>query len=114
MKDLIFYGENLVFRSGGEIRVSYRTDLISSNAGNFTVHQITGLEDLNVDDDILKKGLYSEFKKLPYSLAAFIAFAEANYLELSIQDSDGSNAEVLVVGYGSDSVPGDESWHTLG
>lgn len=113
MKDLIFYGENLVFRSGGVIRVTYRTDLISSNAKNFTVHQITGLEDINVDDDILKKGLYEEFKKLPYNLNAFIAFAEANYLELTIQDSNGANSEVLVVGYGSDSVPGDESWYTL-
>lgn len=113
MKDLVFYGENLVFRSGGQIRVTYRTDLISANARNFTVHQITGLEDLAVDDDILKKGLYSEFKKLPYNLDAFIAFAEANYLELTIQDSDGSNQETLVEGYGSDSVPGDESWFDL-
>lgn len=112
MKDLTFYGENLVFRSGGVIKVTYRTDLIGGNR-NFTVHQITGLEELNVEDDILKKGLYSEFKKLPYSLDAFIAFAQANYLELTSQESDGSGVQVLVEGYGSDSVPGTESWFEL-
>lgn len=110
MKDLTFYGENLVFRSGGALSVKYRTDLIDANAENFTVHTITGLEDLSVSDDILHKKLYSEFQKLPYSLQAFKQFAEDNYMELSISDSNGENSSVLVEGYGSDSVPGDESW----
>ena len=110
MKDLTFYGENLVFRAGGEIRVSFRTDLTSNTGNNFTVHQITGLEPLENSDDIIRKKLARDFKKLPYTLQAFKDFAEANYLELSIADSSGENSSVLIEGYGSDSVPGDESW----
>ena len=110
MKALIFYGENLVFRAGGVIRVSYRTDLIHSSAQNFTVMQVSGLDELELSNDILENKLAKDFKKLPYTLEAFKQFAEDNYMELSIQDSDGSNQEILVVGYGSDSVPSTESW----
>lgn len=110
MKDLVFYGENTVNRSGGVIRVQYRTDLIHSSAQNFTVMQVTGLDEMELSNNILENKLAKEFKKLPYTLEAFKQFAEDNYLELSIQNSDGSESEVLVEGYGSDSVPGDESW----
>ena len=110
MKDLTFYGVNLVRRSGGTIRVHYRTDLINAASNNFTVHQITGLEELEASDDILHKKLARDFKKLPYTLQAFKDFAEDNYLELRIADSNGENSSLLVEGYDSNSVPSSESW----
>ena len=100
MKDFIFTDP-----SESTAKVVYRTDLLGTNE-NFTVHQITGLE--NVQTFQQKKVLLLKtFGLNYYSKAAFKAFALANGLDLTMQDSNGENAEILI-DYNSDALA--QSW----
>ena len=102
MKDFIFSDP-----SESDSKVIYRTDLIGSNQ-NFTVHQITGLEDANRHRQV-KVALLKAFGKQKYSKQQFITFAQAHDLDLVMQDTDGSNSEILV-DYNSDWAS--DSWNS--
>lgn len=73
MKILRFYNEDL------SVDVQYKTDLINDNATNFTVLEVSGLDEAEIE-----KGI--DFKLLEYNLYQFIEFAQDNELALSTQD----------------------------
>jgi hypothetical protein len=62
--------------------VEFKVDLLGTN-DNFTVMDIVGLDDFEV-----KLGM--NFRRLPYTVAAFKAYAAANGLKLTKLDSNGS------------------------
>lgn len=103
MKDFIFQGTDL--------RVTYRTDSIDTQrtfSGNFTIHEIRGLEDAKVDRDE-EKQMIADFKQLPYNYQDFIQFAKKWGLRLTVQDTTGEDARVLVEEESSESVSGSVS-----
>jgi hypothetical protein len=94
MKDLRFYG-NI---GGTDIDFTFRTDLINPNAENFSVSQIQSGNDFNNGDEQSAdyQRLFGQFKRLPYNLSEFKAFAEEKNVNLSIADANGDNLELLV------------------
>lgn len=87
MKDFTFSDES------GSVNITYRTSLIGTD-GAFTI-----LQHPRLDDDPTKtfrdKKLAIAFKRLPYSVNAFITFAAANKLKLVMADSNGANSVIL-------------------
>lgn len=81
MKDFIFT------RNDTDTRVIYRTDCIGNNQ-NFTVMQITGLDEFDLNNSIEEKALAAAFKKLPTTLKTFVEFAEDHGLQLVVNDGD--------------------------
>lgn len=73
------------------IHVSYKTDLLAGNSGNFTVMQIDGLT--NLDQGSLV-GL--NFRKLNYDLATFKKFATDNNLKLTQIDQKAATILVAI------------------
>jgi hypothetical protein len=73
--------------------VVFRTDAIGS-ANNFTVHQITGLEEVPWDQQ--KKAGLLAFGKRETTKQALMTYAEDNQLNLVEQDSTGDNSTTLV------------------
>lgn len=72
---LIFTDYNSTFK------VEFKTDLIGTN-DNFTVMDIIGLDDAEI-----KLGM--NYRKLPYTVAAFKTFAANNGLKLQKLDANG-------------------------
>lgn len=74
MKSLIFKDEN------GTVNVEFKTDLINASANNFTVMEIKGLTSLD------QSAVGLNFNRLPYTIQAFVAFAQTNFLSLDLVD----------------------------
>ena len=93
MKDLRFFGTV----ESVEVDITFRTDLINAQAQNFTVSQIqVGSEFSTTDEsDADHVLLLNEFKRLPYNVHTFIAFAELYNLNLTMAESNGSDLEYL-------------------
>lgn len=99
MKDLKFTNQ------AGTIAVTYRTDLIDATANNFTVHQITGIDPQDALSTLntRERVMIGSFKKLPYNLFQFIAFADEWGLTLTSANTDGSGLVTLIGWDASDS-----------
>ena len=86
--------------------VTYKTDLLTGNTGNFNIMEIIGLSDKDITNDHHEDLLVASFTKGgTYTLAQFIAFATTWGLGLIRSESNGNNSTVLVID-GDDS----ESW----
>jgi hypothetical protein len=94
MKDLQFQGSV----GGQAIDITFRTDMISQEDEFFNVTQIQVGPDfeLNEESSDHHADLFNEFKRINHSLSAFKDHAEDKGLELTIQDADGDNRQVLV------------------
>ena len=85
MRDLIFSNTQNTFRK------EYKTDLLAS-WDNFTVHDIKVTGDYT-DDELIRAGI--SYEHLPYTKAAFIAFAVANNLTLTELDYSANTSTSL-------------------
>lgn len=72
--------KTLTFTDNDQVRVSYKTDLISETQQNFTVMEVFGLDTIEEKKQFL-------FQQLPSNLPAFRKFAEDNELELVMDDN---------------------------
>ena len=85
--------KDFIFSNGGEtFRLEYKTDHLGS-MDNFTVHDIVFSSDTLELDDIVRAGL--NYERLPFTLAAFKAYAVANNYNLSSLDYNNSAATTL-------------------
>lgn len=89
MKDLI------VKNQSGTINATFRTDLIDASANDFTIMTITGLSEQDTTNTYKEKKLINAFKKLQTTLQTFVAFCKLNELQLTLQNGDGSNPQIL-------------------
>lgn len=72
MKILRIYNEDL------SVDVQYKVDIVVEGQENFTVMEVTGLDDA-------ERELGISFRQLPYTLSSFVAFCEDNGFGLSAQ-----------------------------
>ena len=70
------------------LHVEYKTDYLTGQ-DNFTVHDVIGLDDAEIEFGL-------NFRRLPYTKAAFKAFATANNLTLKEIDTQANTTTALV------------------
>lgn len=84
------------------VRVQFYTDFqpqitsLANAQGNFTVMSISGLNPQNLSNSFHQK-LLSQFRQLPYTVQAFVAFAQLRGLGLLVAEPNGSQSVTLVV-----------------
>lgn len=102
MRDFIFadLGESVPANN-----VIFRTDAMTSSSENFTVHQITGLDDVTWDQQ--KKAALLAIGKKQTTRQTLINYAALYSLNLISQKTDGSNAVTLVTATNDSDT---ESW----
>lgn len=112
MKDLKFTGfANSKYTGDSDgtsgnfvVNITFRTDLISSDANNNFVILEARLGNPTATKIAQHEEIFGAgFKKLPTNLQAFKTFAQDYNLDLTIADSDGSNSQTLVDSTDSDS-----------
>lgn len=83
-----FYGTVELNGEDFDVDVWYKTDAVDAEACSFTVADIQGLDEEEVE-------LFDEFKKLSYNVLSFREFAEDNNLNLVAWVGQDESAVVL-------------------
>jgi len=65
------------------VNVTYRTDLLKGNNGNFTVMSISDMSDSEIEHGL-------DFQLLVHDLGEFVNFTKAHNLKLTRTDSDNT------------------------